>query len=475
MTGGYSKLNKQRGTRLTLDDVNHIETQYEQSKTDAEAGYWDVKVGTISYSSLSDKPSLGDASSKNVGTTTGTVALGDHTHAGYVAANNAITGASKAKITYDAKGLVTSGANLEAGDIPEHSHTGYVASNTAITPATNPKITYDAKGLVTSGAALGTGDIPDISGTYALTGHGHGLGTAAAKTVGDASTNLQENGAALGASQTVETDANKKFVSAAKASGYNLATGTTAGTVATGDHTHAGYAPSANGVTNGDSHDHLGGDGAQIAHTSLSSIGTNTHAQIDTHMGIANPADVSGFRRNGTTRPRWYTMALTTSAKSVSGALTSGRMYALPFIVPKSMTLDFLAVNCTTLGTAAHLRLGIYNDSGNCEPGALLIDAGVADTSGTGVKTVACAQALSGGSMYWLAALSDNATHAFRAPVIAGIVNVLGDDVAFPTTHITHFYAAQSYGALPGTFPTVTQGTGIIFPLIYARLSAGGT
>jgi hypothetical protein len=46
----------------------------------------------------------------------------------------------------------------------------------------------------------------------------------------------------------------------------------------------AAYAPIANGVTNGDSHDHSGGDGAQVDHAGLANIGTNTHAQIDTHI-----------------------------------------------------------------------------------------------------------------------------------------------------------------------------------------------
>ena len=46
----------------------------------------------------------------------------------------------------------------------------------------------------------------------------------------------------------------------------------------------ADYAVTAKGVTNGDSHDHSGGDGAQINHAYLSNIGSNTHADIDSFM-----------------------------------------------------------------------------------------------------------------------------------------------------------------------------------------------
>jgi len=46
---------------------------------------------------------------------------------------------------------------------------------------------------------------------------------------------------------------------------------------------------SGTGVTNGDSHNHLGGDGGTIAHTSLGTVGANDHhAQAHTH---AWPAD----------------------------------------------------------------------------------------------------------------------------------------------------------------------------------------
>lgn len=52
------------------------------------------------------------------------------------------------------------------------------------------------------------------------------------------------------------------------------------------------FAPIGKGVTNGDAHDHYGGDGGQIDHIYLSNKGTNSHAQIDSH--IANGQSVAG-------------------------------------------------------------------------------------------------------------------------------------------------------------------------------------
>jgi hypothetical protein len=74
-------------------------------------------------------------------------------------------------------------------------------------------------------------------------------------------------------------------------------------------HTHTGvYAPAANGVTNGDSHDHSGGDGAQIAYSGLSGLPTlgtaaatastdyatagHTHAQLHDAVTVADSASI---------------------------------------------------------------------------------------------------------------------------------------------------------------------------------------
>jgi len=83
----------------------------------------------------------------------------------YVAGNTAITGATKTKITYDSKGLVTAGADAGISDITglQTALDGKVDENAAIVGATKTKITYDAKGLVTAGADATTADIADSS------------------------------------------------------------------------------------------------------------------------------------------------------------------------------------------------------------------------------------------------------------------------------------------------------------------------
>ena len=84
---------------------------------------------------------------------------------GKVDENAAIVGATKTKVTYDSKGLVTSGADAAIADITglQTALDGKVDENTAITGSTKTKISYDAKGLVTAGVDATTADIADSS------------------------------------------------------------------------------------------------------------------------------------------------------------------------------------------------------------------------------------------------------------------------------------------------------------------------
>ena len=79
---------------------------------------------------------------------TGTVVL-NHEDVGAVQANTAITGATKCKITYDSKGLVTAGEDLTSQDIPDISETYETKSNKSDSFSASSSETYaSTKALV---------------------------------------------------------------------------------------------------------------------------------------------------------------------------------------------------------------------------------------------------------------------------------------------------------------------------------------
>jgi hypothetical protein len=150
-----------------------------------------------------------------------------------LAKNTAITGATKTKITYDANGLVTAGADLAAADLPTgidaaKINTGAVTNtefnyldgvtsaiqtqidnkvtkNANITAATKAKVTYDVKGLITAGADLIESDIPTLSQSK-ITSLVTDLAGKALKIVGGTSGNIVTHNAA-----GVIQDSGKKF------------------------------------------------------------------------------------------------------------------------------------------------------------------------------------------------------------------------------------------------------------------------
>ena len=112
------------------------------------------------------------------------------TAAGALSINNTVTGTTRSGITFNDQGLITATAALAAGDLPvatasavgaisipassaplSISNTGVLSvADSGVTAGTYPKVTVSAKGFVTAGTTLAAGDIPDLAATKITTG-----------------------------------------------------------------------------------------------------------------------------------------------------------------------------------------------------------------------------------------------------------------------------------------------------------------
>lgn len=182
--------------------------------------------------------------------------------------------------------------------------------------------------------------------------------------------------------------------------------GTTAGTFATGDHTH-------------DSRYY-------------------TETETDLHALTIRPL-VSGQWRN------ILGSAVTT------GTHSAGLERAQLIHLPPSTALQNVAVNVTTLAASSSVRLGIRSDN-NGRPGTLLADWGTIDSTTTGNKTLAITYTTPAGvSRLWLTATAQGG-----APVLS-VRSPAGSDI--DATSLTEaftppaaVYQSGVTGALPNTF-----------------------
>jgi hypothetical protein len=97
----------------------------------------------------------------------------------------------------------------------------------------------------------------------------------------------------------------------------------------------------------------------------------------------------------------WYGPQRLTSTSTA--ALTESTAYCYPYVVTATHTFTSLGINVTTGGgTGSVCRFGIYSDNGSGYPGALMLDASTAVTTGTGaVQSTTFSQSLTPG-LYWL-------------------------------------------------------------------------
>jgi len=138
------------------------------------------------------------------------------------------------------------------------------------------------------------------------------------------------------------------------------------------------FAVAAKGVTNGDSHDHVGGDGAQINHTGLSNIGTNTHAQVDTHLAAASPHSGHELTANKNAANGYAGLSagskvaaaqmavgtiITTLTVHVPNTLTTGQKL-MRLLAPCALTLTKVRLVVDTAPTGANLIVDVHTGTG---------------------------------------------------------------------------------------------------------------
>lgn len=170
---------------------------------------------------------------------------------------------------------------------------------------------------------------------------------------------------------------------------------------------------------------------------------------------------------------RWYSAIHTVQAAGSTTRPAVDTIYAEPFIVARSGSIDAMSIYQWSGAAVGNMRLAIYEATGPAAlyPGNLVVETGDISTAADGYKQVAVAQALTGDRLYWLAFNCSRGTDLFywNNSVKYSILGISADLLYF----YHHVTVARAYGAFPAAFPAgaARQTTSTTMPGIWVRWS----
>lgn len=163
-----------------------------------------------------------------------------------------------------------------------------------------------------------------------------------------------------------------------------------------------------------------------------------------------------------------YVAGIVNASALTTIAALANRIDFMPFVPARSITVNELALEVTTLIALAAARIGIYADASGV-PGALIIGSTAnLDCTVLGVKTSTIASTtLTAGTVYWLA------VHSSLAPTYRGIAAAALMPLAHNAT-ANAVYTLQrgtaTFGTLPATAPSTTL-TASVAPWVRLKIA----
>lgn len=141
---------------------------------------------------------------------------------------------------------------------------------------------------------------------------------------------------------------------------------------------------------------------------------------------------------------------------------TLNMVYYHPFPVGGDLTIDRITCGVQTAGAAGSVvRLGIYNDDDGI-PGTLLLDAGtVSGETPAGYREITVSQALSKGTLYWIAVVWQVAAVGVLRSAIGSGHDWVGSSAASADPRFCSYTQASVTGALPSP-ATISAASGVV-------------